>query len=37
MTFLAGQLQDMKSARAALSRIVSVIDERMRDDFIDTF
>ena len=35
--FLAGQLQDMKSARAALSRIVSVIDERMRDDFIDTF
>lgn len=35
--FLAGQLQDMKSARAALSRIVSVIDERMRDDFVDTF
>ncbi len=35
--FLQGQLQDMKSARLALSRIVSVIDERMRDDFIDTF
>ncbi len=35
--FLNGQLHDMKSARLALSRIVSVIDERMRDDFIDTF
>ena len=35
--FLASQLADMKSARSALSRIVSVIDERMRDDFVDTF
>lgn len=36
-TYLSEQLADMKAARAALSRIVSVIDERMRDDFVNTF
>lgn len=35
--YLSAQLKDMKLARQSLSRIVKVIDERMKDDFIDTF
>lgn len=35
--YLLSQLQDMKDARSALSRIVSLIDERMKDDFVKTF
>ncbi len=35
--FLAGQLADMESARKSLKRIVKVIDERMRDDFVRTY
>ena len=35
--FLAGQLSDMESARKSLKRIVKVIDDRMRDDFVRTF
>ncbi len=35
--FLAGQLADMEAARRSLNRIVRVIDERMRDDFVKTF
>jgi chromosome segregation protein len=35
--YLAGQMSDMESARRALSRIVRVIDARMKDDFANTF
>ena len=35
--YLISQLEDMKVARQALSRIVDAIDNRMKDDFIDTF
>ena len=35
--YLINQLEDMKVARQALSRIVDAIDNRMKDDFIDTF
>lgn len=35
--YLLSQLQDMKTARGALSRIVALIDERMKDDFVKTF
>ena len=35
--YLAGQLADMEAARRSLSRIVKVIDERMKDDFVRTF
>ncbi|MGN0301334.1 MAG: chromosome segregation protein SMC, partial [Anaerotardibacter sp.] len=35
--YLNAQLQDMKLARQSLSRIVKIIDERMKDDFINTF
>ena len=35
--FLAGQLDDMDAARRSLNRIVRVIDERMKDDFVRTF
>ena len=35
--YLLAQLQDMKNARGALSRIVALIDERMKDDFVKTF
>ena len=35
--FLAGQLADMEAARRALSRITRVIDERMKDDFLNTY
>ena len=35
--FLAGQLSDMEAARKSLNRITRVIDERMRDDFLNTF
>ena len=35
--FLAGQLADVESARRSLSRIVRVIDARMKDDFARTF
>lgn len=36
-TYLSSQLEDMRLARKTLSRIVNVIDERMRDDFVATF
>lgn len=35
--YLMSQLEDMKIARRSLARIVSAIDERMKDDFINTF
>ena len=35
--YLTGQLEDMKIARRSLERIVGAIDERMKDDFINTF
>ncbi len=35
--YLAGQLADMEAARKSLSRIVRVIDNRMKDDFAHTF
>ncbi len=35
--FLASQLSDMEAARRSLSRIVRVIDNRMKDDFARTF
>lgn len=35
--YLSAQLEDMRLARRSLARIVSVIDERMRNDFITTF
>lgn len=35
--YLSAQLEDMRLARRALSRIVGVIDDRMRDDFERTF
>ena len=35
--FLAGQLEDIEAARRSLNRIVRVIDNRMKDDFIHTF
>ncbi len=35
--YLSGQLADMRAARSSLMRITSVIDERMRDDFLNTF
>ena len=36
-TYLSSQLEDMRLARKTLARIVNVIDERMRDDFVTTF
>ena len=36
-TYLSSQLEDMRLARKTLARIVGVIDERMRDDFVATF
>ncbi len=36
-TYLSSQLEDMRQARKSLARIVDVIDERMRDDFVSTF
>lgn len=35
--YLSSQLDDMRAARRSLARIVEVIDERMRDDFVKTF
>lgn len=35
--FLAGQLADMEAARRSLNRITRVIDERMKDDFLNTY
>ncbi len=35
--YLASQLADLDSARAALTKINRVIDERMKDDFVRTF
>ncbi|MDR0513769.1 MAG: AAA family ATPase [Coriobacteriaceae bacterium] len=35
--YMATQLEDMASARRALSRIVRVIDARMKEDFVVTF
>ncbi len=35
--YLNSQLADMRSARKALDKIVSVIDARMKDDFANTF
>ena len=35
--FLAGQLADMDAARRSLTRIVNIIDNRMKDDFARTF
>ena len=35
--YLSAQLEDMRLARKSLARIVSVIDERMRNDFVTTF
>ncbi len=35
--YLSAQLEDMRLARKSLARIVSVIDERMKNDFITTF
>ena len=35
--YLKAQLDDMASARSALKKIDRVIDERMKDDFINTF
>lgn len=36
-TYLSSQLEDMRLARKSLARIVNVIDERMRTDFVRTF
>lgn len=36
-SYLSAQLEDMRLARKTLARIVNVIDERMRDDFVATF
>ncbi len=35
--YLAAQLADLDGARRSLSKIVRVIDERMKDDFVRTF
>ncbi|WP_283170578.1 chromosome segregation protein SMC [Curtanaerobium respiraculi] len=35
--YLRSQVDDMLSARRSVRRIMAVIDERMRDDFVDTF
>ncbi len=35
--YLQTQMNDMLAARRSLSRIVNVIDRRMKDDFIDTY
>lgn len=35
--YIASQLEDMTNARRALSKIVRVIDARMKNDFINTF
>ncbi|MBQ3387080.1 MAG: chromosome segregation protein SMC, partial [Eggerthellaceae bacterium] len=35
--FLSGQLADLEEARAALKKIDTIIDSRMRSDFVDTF
>ena len=35
--FLSSQLSDMESARKSLRKIMNVIDERMKDDFVRTF
>lgn len=35
--YLSSQLEDMRLARKSLARIVNVIDERMRTDFVRTF
>ena len=35
--YLVGQLDDMMAARRSLARIIGVIDERMKDDFLTTF
>ena len=35
--YLSAQLEDMRLARKSLARIVNVIDERMKNDFIETF
>lgn len=35
--YMALQLDDLNSARRSLSKIVSVIDARMKDDFVKTF
>ncbi len=35
--YLNSQLEDMRLARKSLARIVGVIDDRMRDDFVQTF
>lgn len=35
--FLQGQVDDMNTARRSLEKIVRIIDERMKKDFIDTF
>ncbi|MEG1624247.1 MAG: chromosome segregation protein SMC [Raoultibacter sp.] len=35
--YMASQLADLETARRALSKIVHVIDARMKDDFIKTF
>ena len=35
--YLSSQLDDMRQARRSLARIVGVIDDRMRDDFVVTF
>lgn len=36
-SYLSSQLEDMRLARKTLARIVEVIDDRMRDDFVSTF
>lgn len=35
--FLNGQVQDLYAAKVSLAKIDKIIDERMRDDFINTF
>ncbi len=35
--YLAAQIDDLDSARGSLAKIVRVIDERMKDDFINTY
>lgn len=35
--YLQGQLSDVEAARRSLNRVVRVIDERMKDDFVRTF
>lgn len=35
--YLKGQTDDLLAARASLHKIVAVIDERMKDDFVDTY